>query len=99
VEDVFLISSAYDWLPMKMKTKRRLTLEKVNMGDTAPPTILNVDNTTLVYANFVAPGHHYFYFVQGRERVFLNPRYPIFRFKDTNVFLNRVMIRPKVHEF
>ena len=58
-----MISSAYDWLPMKMKTKRRLTLEKISMLDGAPPTILNHDNTDLVYANYVAPGYHYFYFV------------------------------------
>ena len=82
-----------------MKTKRRLALEKISMLDTAPPSILTIDDSILVYANFVAPGFHYFYFVQGKDRVFLNPRYPIFRFKDTNVFLNRLNIKPKIHEF
>ena len=42
--DIFCICSAYDWMPMKMKTKRRLELEKLSMLDNAPPSILTVDN-------------------------------------------------------
>ena len=69
------------------------------MTEPAPVTILNVDNQNLMYANFVAPGFHYFYLVQGSEKCFLSPRHPIVRFKDTNVFLNRVEVKPKIHEF
>lgn len=61
--DVFFVSSACDWLPIKMKTKRILTIEKLNMNENAPPNILNVDNEILIYANLIAPGYHYFYFV------------------------------------
>jgi hypothetical protein len=86
-------------MPIKMKTRRSLALEKIPMNEPAPPVVLNIDNTSLLYANFVSPGHHYFYFVQGIERVFLSPRYPIVRFKDTNVFLNRITVHPKVHLF
>ena len=69
------------------------------MGEPAPPSILNVDNVSLCYANFVAPGPHYFYFVQGKNRVFLSPNYEAVRFKETNVFLNRIILKPKIHEF
>lgn len=33
------------------------------MNENAPPNILNVDNEILIYANLIAPGYHYFYFV------------------------------------
>lgn len=45
------------------------------------------------------PGKHYFYFVQKPEKVFLSAQYPIVRFKDTNMFVNRIELRPKKHEF
>jgi hypothetical protein len=31
--------------------------------------------------------------------VFLSPNYPIVRFKDSNMFVNRIQIRQKQHEF
>jgi hypothetical protein len=75
-----------------MKSKRRLQIEKIAMGDIAPPTVINLDNVNLVYSNFVAPGHHYFYFIQGTEMAMLSPNYDIVRFKNTNVFLNRYTV-------
>ena len=94
------MASCCDWLPVKLKTKRILTIEKLNMNEGAPANILNVDNEILIYANLVAPGYHYFYFVQGSvERCFLSPRYPVVRFRGTNIFLNRVLVKPKVHKF
>jgi len=99
MSEVYIIASCCDWMPVKMKTKRHLLLEKIPMMEPAPVTILNVDNANLIYANLVAPGFHYFYMIQGAEKCFLSPRYPIVRFKDTQVFLNRVHIEPKVHEF
>jgi hypothetical protein len=98
-EPIYFVSSCNDWLPVMMKTKRVLNLEKIQMAEAAPPSILQFDNINLTYANFVAPGPHYFYFVQGKNRVFLSPNYPTVRFKETNVFLNRVVIKPKIHEF
>jgi hypothetical protein len=97
--DTFFVSSCCDWMPQKMKTKRRLAIEKLPMHEPAPSTILNIDNTELIYANMVSPGFHYFYFVQGVERCFLSPKYEVVRFKDTNVLLNRVEIKSKVHVF
>ena len=82
-----------------MKTRRVLTLEKIPMGDPAPSSILNVDNQILLYVNYVPPGFHYFYYVQGTEKVILSPNYPIVRFKETNTFINRIEIKPKIHEF
>ena len=61
--------------------------------------MLEYDNMTLTYSNFVSPGAHYFYFMQGRNRVFLSPNYPVVKFKATSVVLNRVVVKPKVHEF
>ena len=86
-------------MAVKMKTKRNLAIEKVPMGEPAQATILKIDNAALVYVNMAAPGFHYFYFIRGSDRVFLSPNYPIVRFKDTNVFVNRINVRPKVHEF
>lgn len=98
-EDVYFVGSCNDWMPTKMKSKRRLALEKIPMGENAPASILNIDNITIMYANMVAPGHHYFYFVQGSERVFLSPSYQIVRFKDSNVFVNRITVSHKKHVF
>jgi len=78
-----------------MKSKRRLALEKLNMQEAPPPNILNLDNQSVSYANFVQPGYHYFYFVEGAERVFLSPKYPIVRFKNSNVFLNRMTVKAR----
>ena len=86
-------------MPIKMKTKRRLAIEKVGMQDTMPSNILGFDNMSLLFSNFVAPGHHYFYLVQGSERVFLSPNYDVVRFKDSSVFLNRITVQAKDHQF
>ena len=96
---VYFVSSCNDWTPVKMKTKRVLHLEKLPMTEPAPPHMLEYDNMTLTYSNFVSPGAHYFYFMQGRNRVFLSPNYPVVKFKATSVVLNRVVVKPKVHEF
>lgn len=37
--------------------------------------------------------------MQGSERVVLSPNYPIVRFKDSNSFVNRIELKPKIHEF
>ena len=93
------MASCCDWMPVKMKTLRTLAIEKVHMQEEAPPLILTLDNVSMIFANFVAPGNHYFYFVQGRERCFLSPHYSICRFKETNVFLNVIHIESKIHRF
>lgn len=43
-EEVYVVCSAYDWLPVRMKTRRALELEKVPMNDPAPNHIMTVDN-------------------------------------------------------
>ena len=94
--DIFFVASCCDWMPVKMKSKRRLALEKLPMDAPAPFNILSLDNQSVSYANFVQPGHHYFYFVEGAERVFLSPNYPIVRFKNSNVFLNRLTVKARL---
>jgi hypothetical protein len=96
---MFVVGSFQDWMPIKMKTRRVLAIEKIPMAEPAPATVLNIDNTSLMYAEFVKPGFHYFYFVQGQERCFISPRYEIVRFKNTNVFLNRVKVVYVKQEF
>jgi len=86
-------------MPIKMKTLRILSIEKLHMQEEASPMILTLDNSSVVYSNYVAPGNHYFYFVKGKERCFLSPNYQIVRFKETNVFLNVIRIEPKIHKF
>ena len=44
-------------------------------------------------AAMVPPGQHFFYFVRDQGRIFLSPRYDIVRFKSTNIFLNRVVVK------
>ena len=97
ITDVYIVASSNDWMPLKMKTKRRLAIEKISMKDPAPKNLMAIDNINLLFANFVAPGHHYFYFVQDTEKVFLSPKYDTVRFKNTNVFLNRITVRAKEH--
>ena len=53
--DIFFVASCCDWMPVKMKSKRRLALEKLPMDAPAPFNILSLDNQSVSYANFVQP--------------------------------------------
>jgi hypothetical protein len=99
MDPIYLICSGFDWFPTKMKTRMNLSIEKVGMQDQVPATTLQLDNRVLLVAQMLPPGKHYFYFVQKPERVFLSAQYPIVRFKDTNMFVNRIELKPKKHEF
>ena len=48
-----------------LESARRLAIEKIALGQPAPAAVLTADNVRFSYANFVAPGNHYFYFVEG----------------------------------
>jgi hypothetical protein len=47
----------------------------------------------------VPPGRHYFYFVREEGTIVLSPNFDIVRFKTTNIFLNQLVVRPRVFDF
>ena len=46
----------------------------------------------------VPPGNHFFYFAREGGEIFLSPKYEIVRFKQTNVYLNRVIVKARLEE-
>ena len=91
--EVFCIASFNDWMPARMKTLRRLNLERYQMStkeDEIPKFVKSLDNVTMLCSSMVPPGEHYFYFVRDKGQMFLSPQYEIVKFKETNIFLNRV---------
>ena len=73
--------------------------EKVNPDEPIPKATFVLDNKLMMFANYMAPGRHYFYFVTESGTIFLSPNYQIVRFKTTNVFLNQVQVRPRTMDF
>ena len=57
-----------------------------------------LDNQILLYANMAPPGQHFFYFSRESGEIFLSPRYDIVRFKDTSIYLNRIVIKARLDE-
>ena len=96
---LYLIGSFTDWLPMKLKTKRALTFEKMNPDEPIPKAIFVLDNNIFLYSNYVPPGTHYFYFVNELGNIVLSPTYQIVRFKETNVYMNSISVQPLNTEF
>ena len=62
-----------------------------------PNKIWKTDTTTAVYANMFPPGIHFFYFIQ-QKNIFLSPNYDVVRFKNTNMFLNRIVVSKRLEE-
>ena len=86
---------------MRMKTLRRLTLERFPMDTeeaNIPKATFHLDNTVLLHAKMVPPGFHYFYFVREKGTIFLSPNYEVVRFKSTNIFLNRIYIFKRLED-
>ena len=84
---------------MRLKSKRELTFEKLNPDEPIPKATFVLDNQTFLYANYVAPGKHHFYFVAEEGSIILSPNYQLVRFKETNVFFNQIEIKPLSIEF
>jgi hypothetical protein len=57
-----------------------------------------MDNTIAIYASMVPPGTHYFYLVRDRGRIFLSPHYDVIRFKNTKIFMNRIIVTKRLEE-
>lgn len=86
-------------MPVQLKTKRELTFEKLNPDEPIPKATFVLDNWIKIFANYVPPGLHYFYFVYEEGKIFLSPQYEICRFKTTKVFLNRITVKQRVFDF
>lgn len=97
---MYLVASFTDWMPIKLKTKRELTFEKISPDEPIPKATFVIDNQVMLYCNLVQPGSHYFYFVAGQTgSIVLSPTYQIVKFKETNVFMNRIQVQPENTEF
>jgi len=96
---IYLVGSFNDWMPVKLKTQRELTMEKINPDEPIPKSVFVLDNLIHLHANYMPPGKHYFYFVKEEGTIILSPKYQIVRFKSTNVLLNQVTVRPRVFDF
>ena len=62
-----------------------------------PNKIWKTDTSTAIYANMFPPGIHFFYFIQ-QKNIFLSPNYDVVRFKNTNMFLNRIVVSKRLEE-
>lgn len=99
LDDIFIIASFSDWMPVKLKTKRELMFEKINPDEPIPKAVFVLDNKMLLHSDFVTPGKHYFYFVKDETQIVLSPNYEVIRFKTTNVFLNSITVKPNMIEY
>jgi hypothetical protein len=84
------MASFNDWMPVRLKTKRELTFEKLNPEEPIPKATFVLDNYIFLYANYVPPGKHFFYFVKDEGHIIMSPTYPIVRFRETNIFMNMI---------
>ena len=95
-KELYLVSSFNDWFPMRMKTLRTLSLEKYEVDDQdIPGKVFTLDNSVSIYANMVPPGSHFFYLCYEKGDMFLSPNHEIVRFKSTNIYLNRITVKPR----
>ena len=84
---------------MRMKTERALGLEKYEVDDeNIPRDIFMLDNKVQIYANMVPPGQHFFYLCFEKGDMFLSPKYEVIKFKTTNIYLNRILIKPRLQD-
>lgn len=99
-KEIYVVASFNDWQPSRMKTLRTLNLEKYPVFDeeVVPKHVFMLDNTIVLYGNMVPPGTHYFYFVRDRGSIFLSPKYDVVRFKNTNIFLNRIIVKRRIKD-
>ena len=46
----------------------------------------------------VPPGQHYFYLCEEKGSIFLSPKYEVVRFKNTNIYLNRIIVKNRLDD-
>lgn len=93
------MASFNDWIPMRMKTMRSLLFERYPLEypqEEIPKQVLLADSTVNQYAMMVHPGAHYFYFAKEKGAIFLSPKYEVVRFKQTQIFLNRIKVNKRL---
>ena len=83
-----------------MKTERVLNLEKYAIDDEdIPEEYFELDDTIFIYGSMVPPGTHYFYLVKEFDgEIFLSPKHEVVKFKKTNIYLNRIVVLPKLDD-
>lgn len=99
--DIMCVTSFNDWMPARMKTLRRLNLERFATDlpdEEVPRSVFRLDNEVALCAQMVPPGYHYFYFVKQQGAIFLSPNYEVVRFKSTNIFLNRIFVTKRLED-
>ena len=99
--EIFCVASFSDWMPMRMKSLRKLNMEKFPMDTIEadiPKKIKTLDTQVVLCAQMVPPGYHYFYFVKDKGTIFLSPNYEVVRFKKTNIFLNRILVIKRLED-
>ena len=98
-KEVYVVCSFNDWMPRRLKTDRRLNLEKYPVYDEdIPKDVYQLDNTIAIYADMVPPGQHFFYLCQEKGNIFLSPAHEVVRFKKTNVYLNRIVVQSRLED-
>lgn len=78
------IKGEEELLTIEMKARQKLSKAKKK------------DDNIIKFTDFYPPGKHFFYFVFKNEYVFLSPNYDVVRFKESNAFLNVIIISPRV---
>ena len=56
------------------------------------------ENPMYSYVNFLPHGKHYFYFIKKGKYFCLSERYTVKQFKNTNLFMNEIIVAKRDHE-
>ena len=102
---MFICCSANDWIPVEMKTGFEIKLESAKGENLESWLEQNKDRRLLSsqkednimqFTSLMTPGKHFFYLIYDRKSIFISPHYDIVRYKGTNVFLNQVIVPPRL---
>ena len=106
-DDVYLVSSFNEWMPILMRTAYEIKTAKKMDEDDLIKLLKDPEkrysqkkpaDNQISYTNYIPPGRHYFYYIQKNDHIFLSPKYDIVRFKGSNVFLNTVRISERTKD-
>ena len=67
------------------------TFKSKEEEDKCEPELLTKE-VSYQYSRFLQSGRHYFYFIKDGRYFCLSDKYPIKRFKQTNLFMNEILI-------
>ena len=82
-----------------MKTEKQLGLEKYALEDKdIPKEIFVKDNEIALYGSMVPPGQHFFFLCFEKSTMFLSSKHEVVRFKNTNIYLNRIIVKPRLED-